>query len=70
MEINFNFTLFFIAFGLACCLESLPWLLSPRAIREALSYLLEQNDDILRMYGAALLLFGLFIMFISFKFII
>ncbi len=65
MDFHFNFTLFFTAFGLACFLESMPWILIPNKIREALSHLLEQSDDVLRMYGISLLLIGLFIMWLA-----
>ncbi len=65
MEINFNFTLFFTAFGLACFLEALPYLLAPKKVREALSFLLEQDDEVIRMYGICVLLFGLLIMWLA-----
>ena len=57
---NFNLSLFLAALGLACVLEALPWLLSPRKTREMLIELLSLPDETLRG-GIVLLVLGVVI---------
>ena len=42
---DFNFSLFFMALGLACCIEALPWLVAPRRFREMLHQLGELPSE-------------------------
>lgn len=56
---NFNVSLFLAALGLACVLEALPWLISPRNTREMLVKLLSVSDETLRGGGIFLLALGL-----------
>ena len=58
---NFNLSLFLAALGLACVLEALPWLLSPRKTREMLIELLSLPDETLRRGGSVLLVLGVVI---------
>ncbi|WP_077073215.1 DUF2065 domain-containing protein [Mailhella massiliensis] len=58
---NFNFSLFLAALGLACFLEALPWVLSPAKTREALRMLLSLSDGQLRNGGILLLALGLLV---------
>lgn len=55
---NFNLSLFLAAFGLACVLEALPWILSPRKTREMLIELLSLPEETLRRGGLFLLVLG------------
>ena len=55
---NFNVSLFLTALGLACVLEALPWLISPRKTRETLMSLLSLPEDALRRGGILLLVLG------------
>ncbi|WP_294446685.1 DUF2065 domain-containing protein [uncultured Mailhella sp.] len=55
---NFNFSLFLAALGLACVLEALPWLISPRKTREMLLELLSLPDEALRRGGILLMILG------------
>ena len=48
---DFNFSLFFMALGLACCFEALPWLVAPQRFREMLQKLGELPADQLRVGG-------------------
>lgn len=55
---NFNLSLFLAALGLACVLEALPWLISPRKTRETLLELLSLPEETLRKGGIFLLILG------------
>ncbi len=55
---NFNFSLFLAALGLACVLEALPWLISPRKTRETLLELLSLPEETLRRGGIVLMILG------------
>ena len=55
---NFNLSLFLSALGLACVLEALPWLISPRKTRETLLELLSLPEDALRKGGTLLMVLG------------
>ncbi len=55
---NFNLSLFLAALGLACVLEALPWLISPRKTRETLLELLSLPEDALRKGGILLMVLG------------
>ena len=55
---NFNLSLFLAALGLACVLEALPWLISPRKTREMLLELLSLPDEALRRGGILLMILG------------
>ena len=56
---DFNFSLFFMALGLACCIEALPWLVAPRRFREMLHQFGELPSEQLRMGGFLMLALGL-----------
>ena len=56
---DFNFSLFLMALGLACCIEALLWLVSPNGMRDMALKLAEQPVDRLRLCGFLLLAFGL-----------
>ena len=55
---RFQASLFLAALGLACVLESLPWLLGPGRMREALRQLLELPPEKKRVGGFILLWAG------------
>ncbi len=55
---NFNFSLFLAALGLACVLEALPWIVSPRKTRETLMELLSLPEETLRRGGLFLMVLG------------
>mgnify|MGYP005918396835 CR=1 FL=1 len=55
---NFNLSLFLAALGLACVLEAMPWLLSPRKTRKMLMEMLSLSDETLRGGGIVLLVLG------------
>ena len=55
---NFNLSLFLAARGLACVLEALPWLISPRKTRETLIELLSLPEETLRRGGIFLMVLG------------
>lgn len=56
---DFNFSLFLMALGLACVMEALPWLVSPDRMRETLLNLSQLPGEQLRMGGFALIALGL-----------
>ncbi len=56
---NFNLSLFLAALGLACVLEALPWLISPRNTREMLIKLISLPEETLRGGGIFILALGL-----------
>ena len=56
---DFNFSLFFMALGLACCIEALPWLVAPRRFREMLQKMGELPAEQLRTGGFLTLALGL-----------
>lgn len=56
---DFNFPLFLMALGLACCIESMLWLISPSGMRDMLLKLAEQPAERLRICGFLLLAIGL-----------
>lgn len=56
---DFNYSLFFMALGLACCIEAMPWLISPARMRDMLLKLSEQPVERLRMGGFFMLALGL-----------
>ncbi len=58
---NFNFSFFLAALGLACVLEALPWLISPQKMRETLLQLSSLSDDRLRTGGVLMLALGILI---------
>ena len=62
---RFQASLFLAALGLACVLESLPWLLGPGRMREALRQLLELPPEKLRVGGFILLGTGLVLVALS-----
>ena len=55
---NFNFSLFLTALGLACVLEALPWLISPGKARSTFLELLSLPEETLRKGGIILLVLG------------
>ena len=55
---NFNFSLFLAALGLACVLEALPWIVSPRKTLETLMELLSLPEETLRRGGLFLMVLG------------
>ena len=55
---TFNHTLFLAALGLACVLEALPWLISPRKTRETLLDMLSLPEETLRKGGIVLMILG------------
>lgn len=55
---NFNLSLFLAALGLACILEALPWIISPRKTRETLIELLSLPEETLRKGGIFLMVLG------------
>ena len=55
---NFNLSLFLAALGLACVLEALPWLISPRKTRETLLDMLSLPEETLRKGGIVLMILG------------
>ena len=55
---NFNLSLFLAALGLACVLEALPWLVSPRKTRETLLEMLSLPEETLRKGGLFLMILG------------
>ena len=56
---DFNYSLFFMALGLACCIEALPWIIAPQRFREMLHKLGELPAEQLRTGGLLTLAFGL-----------
>ena len=56
---NFNFSLFFCALGLAAVLEALPWILAPDAMRDAFLRLAELPARQGRAAGFVILALGL-----------
>ena len=58
---NFNFSLFLTALGLACVLEALPWLLSPGKARSTFLELLSLPEETLRKGGLILLILGVLV---------
>lgn len=62
---KFNIALFLTALGLACVLESLPWLLAPAKMREALRLLIELPPEKLRRWGFFLIGLGLFLVWLA-----
>ena len=56
---SFDFSLFFLAIGLAFALEACLWIISPGRMREAFRSLLELADAQLRTWGFVLLSIGL-----------
>ena len=56
---DFNYALFFMALGLACCIEAMPWLISPARMRSLLLNLAEMPAERLRMGGFLMLALGL-----------
>ncbi len=62
---EFNGTLFFSALGLAFILESLPYILFPERMKEALSAVFEQGPAALRRMGLFALGLGLFVLMLT-----
>lgn len=62
---RFHVSLFVAALGLACVLESLPWLLAPDRMREAMRHLGQLPPEKLRLWGFALLGGGLILVSLS-----
>jgi uncharacterized protein YjeT (DUF2065 family) len=56
---SFNFSLFFLALGLAFAMESILWILAPAKMRDTLHVLLSLADGQLRSWGIVLLVIGL-----------
>ena len=55
----FNFSLFFMALGLACCIEAMPWLISPERMRKVLLDLSALPAERMRMGAFVMLALGL-----------
>ena len=62
---RFHVSLFVAALGLACVLESLPWLLAPDRMREAMRQLGKLPAEKLRIWGFVLLGIGLILVSLS-----
>lgn len=62
---RFHLSLFVAALGLACVLESLPWLLAPDRMREVLRHLERLPAEKLRVWGFLLLGIGLILVSLS-----
>lgn len=62
---EFNGTLFFSALGLAFILESLPYILFPERMKEALSAVFEQGACALRRMGLFALGLGLVVLMLT-----
>lgn len=62
---NFDFTLFLSALGLAFMLEGLPYILFPEQMRRVLQQLDEQGAPSLRRMGLAALFLGLLILWLA-----
>lgn len=62
---EFNGTLFFSALGLAFILESLPYLLFPERMQQALTSLFEQGPAALRRMGLFALGLGLVVLVLT-----
>jgi len=56
---NIDFSLFFLALGLAFVLEACLWLLFPAGMRDAVRHLAEMSDAQLQRYGFAVIAIGL-----------
>ena len=53
--------------GLICFLEGLPYLASPDQVRKWLKWLLSSSNSSLRILGAALMVVGLFLVYLGRK---
>ncbi|MCH5276938.1 MAG: DUF2065 domain-containing protein [Desulfovibrionaceae bacterium] len=62
---RFHVSLFAAALGLACVLESLPWLLAPHRMRGAMRQLGRLPAEKLRVWGFLLLGIGLILVSLS-----
>lgn len=62
---NFDFTLFLSALGLAFMLEGLPYILFPEQMRRVLQQLDEQGAPSLRRMGLTALCLGLLILWLA-----
>jgi len=60
-----KWNLFFAALGLAMCLEGLPYLVSPRAVRRYVEILQRSADLGLRLLGLALIVGGLLVLYVA-----
>lgn len=62
---NFDWQAFLCAAGLALVFESLPWLLAPDRVKQALARLLESGDEELRRWGSVLLGAGVVLIWLA-----
>ena len=51
--------------GLICFLEGIPYLATPEQVRKWLKWLLSVSDPALRILGAALMVVGLFLVYLG-----
>ena len=58
-QMNFDFSLFFLAVGLAFALEACMWIIVPSRMKEAVRVLIQLADGQLRTWGLVLLSIGL-----------
>ena len=61
---NFDFSLFFRALGLAIVLESLFWSISPQSMRQVMTLALEKNNNELRNMGVLGIIAGLLVIWL------
>ncbi len=59
IEMNFNFSLFFLAIGLAFAMEAVLWISAPSKMLKALDALRMMTEAQLRTWGGILLAIGL-----------
>ena len=64
-KMKFNFSLFFLAVGLAFALEAVFWISMPAKIRKVVNALLLMTDSQLRTWGGILLAIGVGLCFIG-----
>ena len=61
---NFDFSLFFRALGLAIVLEGLFWAISPHGMRQVMTLALEKNNSELRNMGVLGIIAGLLVIWL------
>lgn len=57
------------ALGFVCLIEALPWLIAPEKMRNFLRELTEIEPEYLRYWGIGLLITGVFLVWLSEKFL-
>ena len=62
---NSNLSFFLAALGLACVLESLPWLIAPKAVQEILEHIRQTDHRKVRSWGFGLLAAGVFLVWLA-----